>query len=96
MKVASRPGANIMIFKIFSPRKSAKKLAFLMQNTAGFCKKWIITLAFEKNANFFRRKLAKIAENCDHNIGPRFVEIVWASFFPGILPKNNERVKIAS
>jgi hypothetical protein len=27
-------------------------------------------LVFEKNANFFRRKLAKIAENCDHNIDP--------------------------
>jgi hypothetical protein len=30
----------------------------------------IMTLVFEKNANFFRRKLAKIAENCDHNIDP--------------------------
>jgi hypothetical protein len=27
-------------------------------------------LVFEKNANFFRRKFAKIAENCDHNIDP--------------------------
>jgi hypothetical protein len=27
-------------------------------------------LVFEKNANFFRRKLSKIAENCDHNIDP--------------------------
>jgi hypothetical protein len=25
-------------------------------------------LAFEENAIFFRRKLSKIAENCDHNI----------------------------
>jgi hypothetical protein len=24
-----------------------------------------------KNANFFCRKLGKIAENCDHNIDPR-------------------------
>jgi hypothetical protein len=30
----------------------------------------IITFVFEKNANFFGRKLAKIAENCDHNIDP--------------------------
>jgi hypothetical protein len=30
----------------------------------------IITLVFKKNANFFRRKLGKIAENCDHNIDP--------------------------
>jgi hypothetical protein len=31
----------------------------------------IVTLVFEKNA-IFRRKLSKIAENCYHNIGPRF------------------------
>jgi hypothetical protein len=48
-----------MILKIFSPKKSAKKLEFLTQ----LCKNLIITLVFEKNANFFRRKLAKIAEN---------------------------------
>jgi hypothetical protein len=31
----------------------------------------IITLVFKQDANFFRRKLGKIAENCDHNIDPR-------------------------
>jgi hypothetical protein len=46
-----------MIFKIFSPKNSAKKLAFLTQNKAKLCKNFIITLVFEKNANFF-------AENC--------------------------------
>jgi hypothetical protein len=35
-----------------------------------YAKKLIITLVFENNANFFRRKLSKIAENCDHNIDP--------------------------
>jgi hypothetical protein len=30
----------------------------------------IITLAVKKNAIFFAKKLAKIAENCDHNIDP--------------------------
>jgi hypothetical protein len=55
-----------MIIKIFSPKNSAKKLALLTQN-----KILIITLAFEKNANFFRQKLSKIAENCDGNIDPR-------------------------
>jgi hypothetical protein len=30
----------------------------------------IISLVFKKNADFFRRKLGKIAENCDHNIDP--------------------------
>jgi hypothetical protein len=42
-------------------------LAFLTQNKAKLCK---ILIIFEKNANFFRRKLSKIAENCDHNIDP--------------------------
>jgi hypothetical protein len=46
-----------MIFKIFSPKNSEKKLAFLTQNKAKLCKMLIITLVFEKNANFF-------AENC--------------------------------
>jgi hypothetical protein len=63
-------GTDVMIFKFFSPKNSAKKLAFLAQNKAKFCKILIITLVFEKNANFFRRKLSKIAENCDHNIDP--------------------------
>jgi hypothetical protein len=56
------------IFKIFSPKNSAKKLAFLTQNKAKLCK-ILITLFFEKNA-IFCRKLSKIAENCDHNIDP--------------------------
>jgi hypothetical protein len=30
----------------------------------------IATLVFEISAKFFRRKLAKIEENCDHNINP--------------------------
>jgi hypothetical protein len=30
------------------------------------------SICFGKNANVFRRKLAKIAENCNHNIDPRF------------------------
>jgi hypothetical protein len=29
-------------------------------------------IGFGENRQFFRRKLAKIAENCDHNIGPKF------------------------
>jgi hypothetical protein len=51
------PGTDVMIFKIFSPKNSAKKLAFLTQNKGKLCKILIITLVFEKNANFF-------AENC--------------------------------
>jgi hypothetical protein len=58
-----------MIFKIFSPKNSANKLAFSTQNKAKLCKILIITLVFEKNASF-SPKLSKIAENCDHNIDP--------------------------
>jgi hypothetical protein len=35
-----------------------------------FCKNLIISFVFYKNAKIFRWKLSKIAENCDHNIGP--------------------------
>jgi hypothetical protein len=62
-----------MIFKKFSPKNSAKNLAFLTQNKSKICKILIITLVFEKNA-IFCRKFGKIAENCDHNIDPRLGE----------------------
>jgi hypothetical protein len=48
-----------MILKIFSPKNSAKKLAFLTQNKAKLCKNFIITLVFEKNANFFAANCQK-------------------------------------
>jgi hypothetical protein len=53
------PGTDVMIFKIFSPKNSAKKLAFLTQNKAKICIILNITLVFEKNAIFS----PKIAEN---------------------------------
>jgi hypothetical protein len=37
-EVAATWGANVMIFKIFSPKNFAKKLAFLTENKAKFCK----------------------------------------------------------
>jgi hypothetical protein len=49
-------GTDVMILKIFLPKHSTKKLAFLTQNKAKLCKILIITLIFEKNANFFHRK----------------------------------------
>jgi hypothetical protein len=58
-----RPGTDVMILKIFVPKNLAKKSAFLAQNNAKLCKILIITLVFEKNAIFFRRKLKKIDEN---------------------------------
>jgi hypothetical protein len=59
-----------MNLKIFLAKNLAKILAFFVQITARFCEILIITLVLEKNA-IFRRKLAKIAEICDHNIDPR-------------------------
>jgi hypothetical protein len=41
-----------MNFKIFSPKLFAKMWAFFAQTAATFCKNLIITLVFEKNANF--------------------------------------------
>jgi hypothetical protein len=57
-----RPGTDVMIIKILSPKNLAKILAKFAQNAASFLykKKLIITLVFQKNANFFaenRRKL---------------------------------------
>jgi hypothetical protein len=35
-------------------------------------KNWLATLFFSKNGNFFRQKLAQIAENGHHNMDSRF------------------------
>jgi hypothetical protein len=59
-----------MIFKIFLPKNSAEKLAFLAQNKAKLFKILIMTLDFKKNCNFLP-KICKIAEISDHNIDPR-------------------------
>jgi hypothetical protein len=60
-----------MIIKMFSPKHFAKNLACFAQTTARFCKNVIIALVFEKKRQFFRQKMAKIGEKCDHNIDPR-------------------------
>jgi hypothetical protein len=54
----------------------AKKLAFLTQNKAKFWKKLIITLVFEKNANFFAENWVKSQK------------IVIITLTPGKLKKN--------
>jgi hypothetical protein len=68
---------NFMILKVFSPKNSAKILAFLTRNKAKLCKNLIATLVFEEKTPIFLakivencRKSSKIAENCDHNIDP--------------------------
>jgi hypothetical protein len=37
-KIQFKPGINVMILKIFSPKNLAKILAFFAQTTASFCK----------------------------------------------------------
>jgi hypothetical protein len=54
-----RAGTDVMIFKIFLLKKIVKKLAFLTQNKAKLCNFFIITLDFEKNANFFAENWQK-------------------------------------
>jgi hypothetical protein len=62
-----------MIFKkYFRQKNRQKKLAFLTRNKAKLRNILIITFVFEKKRQFFRQKLAKIADNCDHNIDPRY------------------------
>jgi hypothetical protein len=61
------PGTGVMIFEKYFRRKIWRKnVRFFVPNTAGLCKLWIITLLY------FMKNLAKIAENCDRNIDPRF------------------------
>jgi hypothetical protein len=47
-------------------------------------------IVFKKNA-FLRRKLPKIAENCDHNIDPRSARVKTAAFRRGV--KRLEKVE---
>jgi hypothetical protein len=61
---------DVIIFKIFPPKFFCETVAFFYvcpQNKAKLCRNLIITLVFEKNADFF-------PENCDHNIDPRLDE----------------------
>jgi hypothetical protein len=68
---SGRPGTDVVIFKnTFAEKFSEKNWRFLLKLLLVFAKIVIITLVFEINANLFRRKLGKIAENCDHNIDP--------------------------
>jgi hypothetical protein len=53
----ARRGTDVMIFKIFSAKNSAKKLPFLTQNKDKLCIILIITLIFDKTTSFS-------AENC--------------------------------
>jgi hypothetical protein len=53
------PGTDVMIFKIFLPKNSAKKLAFLTQIKAKLCKILIITLVFMRKTPIFSPKIVE-------------------------------------
>jgi hypothetical protein len=58
-------------FKNIFEKKLAKILAFFAQTATTFNKHLIIIeLGFWEKRQFFHRKLAKVARNCDHNIDP--------------------------
>jgi hypothetical protein len=65
-----RPGADVKIFKDIFAEKFIKKLAFLTRNKGKLCKILIITLVFEKNANFFAENWRKSQKIVYHNIDP--------------------------
>jgi endo-1,4-beta-mannosidase len=63
---AGGAGNNAMILKIFSPKNAG-----FTQNTASLqMYNFDNDIFIKKNANLFRQKLAKIAENGEHNIEP--------------------------
>jgi hypothetical protein len=51
-------------------QKNGQKMAFLTQNKAKLCKNLKYNIGFREKSQFFRQKISKIAENCDHNIDP--------------------------
>jgi hypothetical protein len=64
----------IFIFKKFAEKNLRKKWSFWLKQKRNFAEKVIITLGFEKTANFFS---LKISENSDHNIGPRWFTSIY-------------------
>jgi hypothetical protein len=68
-------------------------LAFLTQNKAKLCKNFDHNTGFLEKRQFFRRKLAKIAENCDHNIDPwpmKGIKIVENVYDAGVVTRDRK------
>jgi hypothetical protein len=56
---AQKPGTDVMTFKIFSPKNSAKNWCFLTPNKAKLCRILIVALVFEKKTPIFSPKIGK-------------------------------------
>jgi hypothetical protein len=64
--LTARPGTDVLIFKNILAEKFSEKIGVFDSKQSQILKKIIIALVCKKNAIiFFRRKLGKIAENCD-------------------------------
>jgi hypothetical protein len=83
LKKLVNQGSMLWFFNIFA-EKNQRKMAFLTQNKAKLCKILIITLVFEKNANFF-------AENCRKS-----QKIVIITSTPGLRVTRRVSEKIAN
>jgi hypothetical protein len=62
-------GPMLWFFKYFFRKNQRKKWRFCLKTKPNF-EKVDHNIGFGEKRRFFRRKLAKIAENCDHNIDP--------------------------
>jgi hypothetical protein len=77
----------LLFFEYFRRKKSAKNWRFWLQTKLNYAKN-DHNIGYWEIRHFFRRKLSKIAENCDHNIDPRcnyFLNFLWLPTNP-ILP----------
>jgi hypothetical protein len=66
-QIAADLGPMFLFLKYFRRKIEQKYWRFLLKLRLVFAKIVIITLVFEKKRQFFRRKLAKIAENCEQS-----------------------------
>jgi hypothetical protein len=73
----------LWFFKYFRRKILQKNWRFWLNTKLNFWKKVDHNIGIQEKRQFFRRKLSKIAENCDHNIDPwgRFYESVSAEIY---------------
>jgi hypothetical protein len=74
-----QPGTDVMIFFNFSLKNSAKNWRFCLKTKLVFAKIVIITLVFEKNANFFAEIWQKSQKIVIITSTPGWPD--WANFF---------------
>jgi hypothetical protein len=67
------PGTDVIILKIFLPKNFGEKIGVFDSKQSQILKKMIVTLGFEKNANFFAENCLKSPKIVIVNIGPRSV-----------------------